>query len=319
MILWIFSFLMMNGQLAAADEVVDRIVAVVNDEIITYLELQKELKPYEDKIRAANYSPDNEEKMLFKTRNEILNRMIDDKLTDQEAKKNNIKISEEEIDATIEQIKAANMWTDEILREAIEREGMTMEAYRESLRKNGMRTKLVNNVVKSKIVITKEDVRAYYDDHADEYAGEIKYHLRNIYVMVPETAKDDDKQKILRHMNTIYDELKEGASFQALAESFSNSSAALNSGDLGFVAFKDISPKLQEVVKYLAVGEFTPVVEMGRAYQIFYVEDIARIGARTFEQARSEIERKLYNELVDDRFKTWLEDLRKNAHIKIIL
>ena len=85
------------------------------------------------------------------------------------------------------------------------------------------------------------------------------------------------------------------------------------------IRFEDISPQFQQAIKDLTVGQHTEVIETERGYQIFYIEDIARVGGKTFEEAQPEIEEQLYNDLVDEKFNTWLEDLRKNSHIKIIL
>ena len=315
---WIAVWWTMAPEKAACDEIVDRIVAVVNNDIITHLELKKELQPYEEKLAASNYSSDNEEKLRYKVRTEILNRMIDDKLTDQEAKKHNIKMSESEIDSRIEQIKAANLWTDETLREALKREGMTIEAYRESIKRNGIRGKLVNSAVKSKIVVTKEDIRSYYESHLEKYEGDLKYHLRNIIMTVPKGAESDARQAVLEKMNRVYDELKTGAEFESLAKLYSESALAGEGGDLGLIRFVDISPELQQALKGLTAGQYTEVIETDRGYQIVYIEDIAKVGGKTFEEAQAEIERQLYDDLLDEKFKTWLEDLRKNSHIKII-
>ena len=92
---------------AVAEEpsVVDRIVAVVNDEIITLYDLNETLKPYEANIQALAYSPEKKRETLFKLRTDLLNKLIDEKLADQQIKKNKITISTQEIDATIERIK----------------------------------------------------------------------------------------------------------------------------------------------------------------------------------------------------------------------
>lgn len=319
---WLSAWILFAWTLAVppvlCDEMVDRIVAVVNNDIITYRELEKELEPYEKRLLSSNYNPEDEQKLRYKVRTEILNRMIDEKLTDQEAKKRSIQISEAEIDGNIEQVKAANMWTDEIFREMLKREGMTMEAYRASLKENIIRAKLVNSAVKSAIVVTDEDIQAYYDRRREDYEGALKYRLRNIIMMIPRGAGIQTEQGIRQKMEEIHAELEGGASFEALAERYSESPLAAKGGDLGFIAFGDISPQLQEAVKPLDAGEFTGVIETEQGFQIFYVEDIARIGGKTLEEVRPEIERQLYNELVDEKFKTWLEDLRKNSHIKIV-
>jgi len=153
---------------AWAVEIVDRIVAVVNNEVITYLELQQELRPYQEQIKSRGYDEDEEREMLFKLREDMIYRLIDDKLADQEIKKNNITISEAEVDASIERLKASRMWSDEEFRMALESEGMTLEELRQSMKSQALRNRLVGREVSSKIVITQEEVRAYYDRQAAE-------------------------------------------------------------------------------------------------------------------------------------------------------
>jgi len=107
-------------------EVVDRIVAVVNEDIITLSELNRLFTPYEEKIRALGYPFDKEQQMLFKAREEAINQIIDQKLADQEIKKLNITIGEKEIDEAIESIKSEKFYTDEELRKALGTEGFTL-------------------------------------------------------------------------------------------------------------------------------------------------------------------------------------------------
>jgi hypothetical protein len=156
---------------AAASEVLDRIVAVVNEDIILLSELNERMAPYAQRIRQQGFDLDKERQMLFKVRKEMLNRLVDEKLTDQEIKRNDIQVDEAEIDSTIERIKAANSFTDEDLRRFLKQDQMTMEQYREQIKEQVLRTRLVNYQVKSKIVITEEEIRAYYDSHPALYGG----------------------------------------------------------------------------------------------------------------------------------------------------
>ena len=107
----------------------------------------------------------------------MLKRLIEQKLKDQEIKRSNITVDENEIDSAIERIKETSFFTDEDLREALARDGMTIETYREEMKEQILRSKLINYKIKSKIVITKEDIKAYYDSHKDDYSGETKYHF----------------------------------------------------------------------------------------------------------------------------------------------
>ena len=115
-------------------EIVDRIVAVVNDDIITLSELNQSIKPYEDKIHALGYAEEKERRMVFKVREGLLSQLIDRKIEEQQIKRSNITISEVQIDQTIERVKEKNFFTDEDLRLALAKDGLTMEAYRNKIK-----------------------------------------------------------------------------------------------------------------------------------------------------------------------------------------
>lgn len=303
---------------ARCAEVIDRIVAVVNEDIITLSELTRLFNPYEEKIRALGYSFDKERKMLFKTREEILNQLVDQKLADQEIGRSNITIEESEIDDAIERIKAENFHTDEELRKALAMEGFELDEYREELKEQILRARLVNYKIKSKVIITKEDIKSYYANHADEYAEQTKFHLRNIIMSYPPLADDEGKLSVQKKMRAVLKNLKQGEAFEALAKKYSESSLADDGGDLDFFRIDELSPQLQPEIKKLKTGEFTSVLDTDQGYQIFFVEEIVTTPGKSLTEVSSEIERKLYNEILNKKYETWLTELRKRSHIKII-
>ncbi|MDM8553036.1 SurA N-terminal domain-containing protein [Desulfobacterales bacterium HSG2] len=296
-------------------QVVDRIVAVVNDEIISLFELEQIFKPYREKIKALGYSPEKEKETIFKVREDILNQLIDQKLTDQEIGRTGITISEREIDSAVERIKESAFYTDEDLRMLLSREGMTMEEYRKRIKEKILRTKLVNREVKSKIVINEEDVKSYYENHQDAYQGGKKYNLRHILLEVNDFA---DKDKIKEKAESILAKLKAGQSFEKMASKYSESASAAKGGDLGLLDEEVLSEQIREAVKELEPGEFTPVLDTDLGYQIFFIEKITDAEGKSLKDASPEIEQKLFEEIVNEEFRSWLEKLRKRSHIKII-
>ncbi len=307
------------GMPAICDEIVDRIVAVVNDDIITYLEVQEEMSPYEAQIKAVGYDPEKEQQMLYRVRNDIVKKLVDKKITDQEIKRHKITISDEEIDNNIEQIKKDKLWTDEDFREALEREGMTVESYRKNVKEQALRARLLNTTVKSKIVITKEDVAAYYAKNIEKYQGERTYHLRNIIMRVLENAGTDEKQAVFKKMENVHAALDNGTSFESLAREYSESSLSKSGGDLGSLPYKDFSPQLKEALDSLSIGEYTTVLDTDQGYQIFYIENMQQENVTSLEEVYEEIEEILYRELSEKAFNDWLEALREASHIKVIL
>jgi peptidyl-prolyl cis-trans isomerase SurA len=299
-------------------EIVDRIVAVVNDDIITLFELNRAIKPYEDKIHALGYSEEKERRMLFKVREGVLNQLIDKKIEDQQIKRSNIKISEEQIDQTIERIKEKNFFTDEDLRLALAKDGLTIEAYRNKIKEEILRTRLISLEVKSKIVITEEDIAAYYEKHLDMYGGKQKYHLRNILIIIPTFADENEKLEIRAKIDEILNELNAGESFETMARDYSESSTAPEGGDLGLFELDSLSLQLQKTIKGMKSGEFTPVLETDQGYQIFFLQEILKTPGKSLEDVSPEIQRILFEENADKKYQEWIEGLRKQSAIKII-
>ena len=161
-------------------EVVDRVVAVVNEEIISLSELSKAVNPYAEKIKLLGYPPEKEREMLFKVREDMLDQLINQKLTDQESKKYSISVSEKELDNAIERVKEVNHYTDEDLRSMLAKEDMTIEGYRSRVKEHLIRSKLLNFAIKSKIIITKDEITSYYNSNIEKYRGEKTYHLKNM-------------------------------------------------------------------------------------------------------------------------------------------
>jgi len=303
---------------AKSAEIVDRIVAVVNDEVITLVELNNTLKPYMEKIQSLGYPQEKEQELVFNVRKDMLDRLINQKIEDQEIKRSKVEITEEQIDKTIERIKETNYLTDEQLRAALAKDGFTMEEYRQKIKDQILRERLVNLKVKSKIVITKEDIKAYYEKHIKEYGGKQKYHLCNIIMKVPLFSSSEKKLEIKARMDEVLEKLKAGESFEALAAKYSESPSASDGGDLGAFEFDSLSPQLQEAIEKIKPGEFTPVIDTDQGYQIFLLKEILSTLGKTLEEMSPEIERILFNESIDKKYQAWVGDLRKQAVIKII-
>ena len=315
----IFTTIVFGGSVYAQEpEVIDRIVAVVNSEIITLYDLNRAFKPYEENIKALKYVPERERETLFQVRKDLLDQLIDSKLADQEIEHAQIAVDDRDIDKTIERMKEARSFTDEQLREGLASQGMTMAEYRKEIKEQLLRTRLVNREVKSKIVITSEDIKAYYDSHQDEYAGEKKYYLYNIFVRLSPEADTSEREAALRQIEEASARLNQGLSFEDLVNQLKDSSSRVQGTDLGLYRLEELSEQLQGAIAKLKAGEFSEVLDTDFGPQIIYVQKIQETGAKSLDEIESEIEEILYNESVDNRYQDWLDELRKRSLIKII-
>ena len=303
---------------AAGAELVDRIVAVVNDEVISLYELDQVAGPYIEQVQNSQYPSDVERRLVFEVRQKVLNQLIDQALTDQELERQGIDVGEPEIDAAIERVKESRYLTDEQLRRSLEEQGITYEAYREQVKKQILRARLVNREIKSKIVITDEDVRRYYEENKEYYAGQTEYHLRNLYVRLPSFVTDSDRRRTRETLETIRQELAGGAAFESVVNRYAAGDGGIESSDLGYFNLEDLSRELRELLGEMRTGESTPVLETDFGYQIVYVQEIANSEGKALEEASAEIENKLYNEVVDEKYQSWLQSLRERSYIRII-
>jgi peptidyl-prolyl cis-trans isomerase SurA len=305
------------AKMAHAD-LVDRVLVVVNDDVILLSELEQVMATLKTSLENRGVSPEEEERLLNDQRPKILEKLIRDKLTDQQVAKYKLEVNDEEVEATIQRIRDANKLSEKEFRHAVELDGIDYETYRNQIKDQILRTRLINIEVKSKIVITDTDIKNYYDAHIDQYTGHTKYQLRHILLRFPPDASDSQKAKVAQQMDVIRQRLEAGEAFEELARQFSEAPTAADGGQLGVFGTHLLTKEIRDAIKGLQPKQYSPVVETAQGYQIFYVEDILNSGGKTLESATPEITDKLYGEVVDQKFKTWLEDLRKKSHIQIL-
>lgn len=309
--------LLSTGALCRA-EVVDRIVAVVNNDIILESELDQAMQPWMEKLKQQGYSEMQRRIFLADQRPKILDQLIMEKLTDQKVLHDQIKLSDEEVDSTIKRIKAINKLSDQKLQHKLEMDGMSYDEFRKQIKEQMLRTRLVNREVKSKIVITDEDVRAYYDKHRDQYAGQTKYHLRQILMKAGPSTPKTERERVAQQMARVQDRLRQGEDFAALARVYSQAPTAANGGDLGVFEERLLTSQIKQALQGLQAGQFTSVLDTEQGFQIFYVENVSHTGGKTWQEAKQEIQEKLFADIVDLKFQKWLDQLRQQSHIKIM-
>ena len=299
-------------------EVVDRIVAIVNEDAVTLSELNEAVEPFVQQIREAPYGPDERRQLLSKVRQDMLNRIIDQRLTDQESKRLGISVHDSEIDKRLDIVKEQNFFTDEDLEKALEAEGYSLEEYREKIKEQLLSQKLVNMEVKSKIAITEDEITKYYENHKNDYGGAIQYHLRTLLIRVSSWENEEAKDVAMERMNLAVEALKAGTPFEKVARQYSEDVTAKEGGDLGLFTIDELAPELQETVRWLKEGEVSSVLQTAQGFQLLFVEQIRSASGKTLDEARTEIQQQLYREEVDRKYKAWLKTLRERSYIKVI-
>jgi peptidyl-prolyl cis-trans isomerase SurA len=303
---------------AAEAAVVDRIVAVVNEDVITLYDIEILARPLVQNVKTQRLSPEREQQTLAQLRSEMLNNLIDTKLTEQEVKRYNITIADEEIDNYIRQVKQRRATSDEQLRGMLAEQGMSLEDYRKEVKLQLQRTKLVNREVRSKVVVTEAEIKSYYEKNKNKYASGTQYHLWNLFVRLPAQAPDANRAEARAMLEKVLAELGRGRSFPEIVRRTIERPSDLQGADLGLFRVEELTPQLRDAVQELKAGQHSDIVETDFGYQIVFVQEVRQTTSRPLAQVEAEIQDILFRERVDQRFSSWLDDLRKRSHIKIM-
>ncbi|MEJ2157221.1 MAG: peptidylprolyl isomerase [Desulfobacteraceae bacterium] len=303
---------------SARAELVDRVLVVVNDDIILLSELEQVMATIKASYEHQGVSIAEQMQLLNEQRPKVLEKLIRDKLTDQQVARHKLTVNNEEVEATIKRIRDANNLTEAEFRHAVELDGMDFKTYRKQIKDQILRSRLLNREVKSRIVITDTDIKRYYDAHSEQYAGSTKYDLRHILLKFSSAGDALQKTNADEKIKEIQKRLDEGEPFDKLAQQYSDAPTAASGGRLGVFGTHLLTDEIRDAVKGLQPKQYSAAVETDQGYQIFYVENIIYTGGKTLEEATPEIRDKLYAEGVDKKFKKWLEDLREQAHVQIL-
>lgn len=305
----------------AAAAVADRIVAVVNGEVITLSELHRAFAPYAAHIE-ANYKGPDKEAFLKQNQAAFLQRMIDQMLIEQEAKKPGAGIAavkDEEVMAVVKDMLAKNRLTMQAYLKKLAEEGNTLESSKQEIRGQMLRMRLLRREVQSRILVTDEEIGEYYDKHREDYEGREAVHIRQIFLPVPEGADSGARDRVRAEANQLRERILKGERFEVMAARYSRGPAAAEGGDIGFVERGIMMPEVEKTAFSLPVGEVSEVLETEAGFLLLVVVDKKGAGLKPLPVVRDEIKAKIEDEKVNKKYDEWMAELRKKSFIDIRL
>jgi peptidyl-prolyl cis-trans isomerase SurA len=303
---------------SAEAEVVDRIVAIVNDEVITLSELNSAFEPYQAKLEAS-YKGAGREKALTEAREALLHRMIDNLLMEQQARKAGIVIRDEELTGAIKDLLERRKISQEDLVKALEKEGTTWEAYKKGVLDQLKRVRLVQREIKSKVAVSDEEIGEYYRKHREDYEGKDSVRIKQILLALPKEVDPAAKVQLRADAAAIHKRLLAGEPFDLLAVKYSQGPAAAAGGDIGYIEKGVILHEVEEVAFSLPLNQISGIIESPIGYHIIQVIDRRGGGIKAIESVREEIREKIDQEKMEKKFGEWLDDLRMKSHVEIKL
>jgi parvulin-like peptidyl-prolyl isomerase len=298
--------------------VVDRIVAVVNDDFITLSELENTFLPYQKRIEAT-YRGADKEKVVAEGRIMVLNRMIDSRLIEQWSKKAGIVVKDDEIMGTIKDLLRRRNISMEQFTQTLEQEGSSLESYRRDMKDQMTRMRLLRRELKTKIIVSDDEIGENYVKHRDEYEGAEAVRIKQILILVPQNADRPVKDRLLADVESIHKRLIDGESFDLIAAQFSHGPSAATGGDIGFLEKGAMLPEVDAVAFRLAKDEISKIIVSPVGFHIIKVMDRRGAGVKPIGIIREEIKAKLEEEKMEKSYEEWMVDLHKRSHIEIRL
>lgn len=294
-----------------AAEIIERILAVVNDEIITEQDLNFAMAPVIAQYRTT-YTGDELEEKLKTARREFLSKLIDDRLILSEAKRKQVIVKDNEVDDMMTEVRN-KFPSREVFLHAIEEQGLTEKKLWNRFKDQLMTQKLVAYEVRSKVAVSPGEVSDYYKAHADEFKQGDRVKLQHILIRTASRSDEDAKAVA----DSVEQQLKEGKPFEDLAKTYSEGAEAKDGGDMGWMERGQLLGDIDEKVFALEKGGVTAPIKSSLGYHIFKVVDRETSSVRPLSEVRDQIQEMLSRQKFETRMNAWLKDLKKNAYISI--
>jgi peptidyl-prolyl cis-trans isomerase SurA len=300
-----------------AAEVCNRVVAVVNNEVITLYELNNRVK--EMTGEAPEELMQKNQAMFRDAQQKILALLIDEKIAQAKIKELKIRVTEKQVDNYLEKLKRDNQWTQEDLVAGLQKEGLSYEKYRERIKRDIERAQLIEYEVRSKIIIRDEAIQKYYEEHKGTFGAAEKVQLAGIFLMRKNLKSEEEMRELYRKAQDISAKLKAGADFGQMAATYSEGPGAKQGGDLGQFTVDHLEAGLKSVVEALPEGGTSDPLVRPNGIQIIKVVKKQTGKIRSLEEMKEAIYGILYQEEVNRRYQNWIKELRDSAYTEIIL
>lgn len=266
-------------QKAPAIKVLDRIAAVVNDEVITRNELEERLKFAMRQLREQG-TPMPPRDALER---QLLERMVTDRVQLQFAKETGLRVDDVELDRAIGRIAQENKLNPQQLRQVLEKDGIPFTKFREDIRTEIVITRLREREVDNKIVVTDGEIDNFLNQQ-QRTGAEDDYNLSHILVVVPENASPEQIQSRRERAEQAYAQLKSGVDFRQVAVAFSDAPDALQGGAMGWRQSSRLPTLFTDAVRPLRSGELTPILRSANGFHILKLNDKRSGGAPVIVQ-----------------------------------
>ncbi len=305
---------------AAPTEIIEQVLVKVNGDIFTKSDLEARQIQV---LRARNQSPQTDDELkrtLAEITPQLLVDSVDELLLVQRGRDLGYSLGDEQFNEILGNIKKENkIETEEQFEAALKQEGLTLPELRRSIERSMIINRVQQAEVFSRISVTEEEARRYYDTHPNEFTTPPTLMIREILVAVKTDGKTfnvglDEEAK--EKAESIRARILAGESFDTLAAQLSDSSSKANSGLVGPLSPEELDPALRKLFEEMKPGDISPVTRTAGGYQVFKLESRSETKVLSFDEARQQIANRVAMDKRRAEFNKYMQKLRGEALIE---
>lgn len=292
-------------------EVVERVVATVDDEAIFLSDLRKRAMPFLPRLMEV---PELQRlAALRQLYDELLEQLINEELVERAAQAQQIRISAADVDRAVQNVIRQNGLSEEEFWSVVEQQGYTQAEYRSDLRRQLLRYRLLNERVRGRVNITEEDVRRVYDQRTRRVNRALRFRTSHVLLPLEEGATATATAEARELIDSLHSELT--------AETFEDVIDEVGGGDLGWLRQGDLPTELEEVLLAMQPGEISAPVRGPSGFHVFLLHERERGDASVppFEQMRDQIYQEMMGRAMERQERLFLEELRRGAIVTKLL
>ena len=309
----LMSFLNMPVQ---AQEQLDKIIARVDNYVITASDLEEASYRSMQEIK-KNYPEDEWGTKSRELRNQILMRMVDEYVCVAAARELEIKVTDEEIDMRLQGLKeSAGITSDEMFREELAKEGMTLDELKESIRRQTLARKVLQFEVYSKVKVSETEVNNYFDEHISVYRVPAQIHAELLLLEVS-NDQPSEWERVGKKAEDIYNKILDGASFEDMVKEYSHGPSLDQGGDIGFIEKGKGLPEFEKVAFALESGTISKPFRTEHGWNIVKIVEKKAEYIKPLSEVRDEITMMLKMVKSRDLESEFLEKYRTRTFIEI--
>lgn len=252
-----------------AQELVDRVVAIVNSDVVTSIDLQREVDIATQTLRRQGTAPP----AAAVLEKQMLERLVTRSVLAQHARQSGIRVSEADVDAAVERIAAENKITVAAMRAAVEKDGVAFDRFREELRAELLLARLRDREVDSRVTVTDAEIQSFVRAQEAQPEKVDEYNLAHIVVQLPERASPDELALRRARAEEALRQIRAGTDFRQVAASYSDAPDALQGGEMGWRSPGRLPTLFLEALGKLKLGEVSDIVRSPAGFHILKLND----------------------------------------------